>query len=92
MSEAWRRRQDDLVVEIRVQPRARNNEVVGIRNGRLLVRTTAAPADGKANQAVIRLVAKYFGVPPSRIALQRGASGRDKRLLVGGPVEPPDEV
>lgn len=89
---ASRWRGGNLVVNVRVRPRASRNEVCGVQNGRLCIRTTAAPTDGKANRSVIRLVARYLGVPPSRVALQRGASGRDKQLVVTGPVDPPDEL
>ena len=80
---------DELVLSIRVQPRARRDEVLDVRNGRLLVRTTAAPADGKANKAVISLLASFLGIAPSRIRLVRGKSHRDKQLRIAGPLELP---
>lgn len=67
---------------MRVSPRAKHNIVAGIANGFLLVRTTAAPADGKANKAIIKLLAKYVDVPPSRIDLLRGATARNKVFVV----------
>jgi uncharacterized protein (TIGR00251 family) len=67
---------------VRVNPRAKHNVVTGVSNGSLLVRTTAPPADGKANKAVISMLAKYLDVAPSRISLVRGASARDKLFLV----------
>lgn len=67
-----RRVGEELVLAIRVQPRASRNEVIDVRNGRLVVRTTAAPAYGKANKAVIRLVASYLDIAPSRVRLVRG--------------------
>jgi uncharacterized protein YggU (UPF0235/DUF167 family) len=42
------------------------------------VRVTAAPEDGKANAAVIALLAKALGVPRSALAIVRGATARDK--------------
>ncbi len=70
------------MLTVRVNPRARHNEVTGVVNGALVVRTTAPPADGKANKAVIRLLAEYLDVAPSRISLSRGAASRDKVFLV----------
>ena len=67
---------------MRVTPRAKHNEVSGVSNGALQVRTTAPPADGKANSAVIKLLAKYLGVAPSSISLLRGQTSRNKRFLV----------
>ena len=70
------------LVEVRVQPRARRNEVVAQPGGLFRVRVTAAPADGEANRAVIGLLAEAFGVPPSRVALVRGATSRDKLFRI----------
>ena len=80
---------DDLRLRVRAQPRASRNEVAGESGGRLRVRITAAPTDGKANAAVIRLLAGYLRVPASRIELTGGHRGRDKRFLVRGPVDLP---
>ena len=44
----------------------------------------AAPANGEANTALIRLVAKAVGVPPRDVALVSGATGRLKRLMIAG--------
>jgi uncharacterized protein len=71
-------------LQVRVQPRARRDEIAGEREGRLLVRVTAPPVDGKANEAVRRLLAKRLGVAPGRVAVARGQSGRDKLIEVEG--------
>lgn len=75
---------DDFIVSVRVAPRASQNAIRGVSNGHLQVRTTAPPADGNANQAVTRMLAKYLGVPASRIELLRGQSQRNKLFLVKG--------
>ena len=67
---------------VRATPRAKRSEAKGVRNGALQVRTTAPPTDGKANKAVIDLLAKLLGVAPSRISLLRGHARRDKQFLV----------
>ena len=69
-------------VAVRVIPRARRDEVGGERAGRLLVRTTAAPVDDKANAAVCRLVAAHLGLPARRVTLASGHRSRDKVLRV----------
>jgi uncharacterized protein (TIGR00251 family) len=71
-------------LQVRVQPRARRDEIAGEREGRLLVRVTAAPVEGKANEAVRRLLAKRLGVAPGRVAVGRGQAGRDKLIEVSG--------
>ena len=73
---------DDVVVSVRVTPRAKRNEIGDIVNGSLQIRTTAPPADGKANTAVIKLLAEFIGVAPSRITLLRGAASRNKQFVV----------
>jgi len=78
------------VIDVRVQPRASRDEVLGVIEGRLRVRTTAAPTDGKANKAVVKLLARYFGVAPSRITQTRGLTHRNKQFIVEGHVDLPD--
>lgn len=48
---------------------------------------TAPPADGKANDALIRCLARAWGLAPSRITLATGAASRVKTLAVSGPTE-----
>ena len=69
---------------LRVPRRSRTNAFAGARAGALLVRVTAPPVDGKANEAVRKLVAKRLGVPVSRISVVRGESSRDKLIEVDG--------
>lgn len=73
---------DPYDLAVRVIPRARRDEVGGERAGRLLVRTTAAPLDGKANAAVCRLVAAHLGVARRRVEVVAGERSRDKTLRV----------
>jgi uncharacterized protein YggU (UPF0235/DUF167 family) len=57
---------------------------VGEREGAVVIRVTAPPVDGKANEALCRLVAKKAGVAPSRVTLLKGHTARDKTLDVDG--------
>ena len=72
----------EQLLQVRVQPKARRNEIVEQSDGSFRVRVTAAPSDGEANRAVIALLAEAFGVAPSRVALVRGAASRDKLFRV----------
>jgi uncharacterized protein YggU (UPF0235/DUF167 family) len=65
---------------LRVTPGARS-EGITIEGGQVLVKVRAKPEDGKANAAVLDLLARALGLAPSRLTLLRGATGRDK--LVG---------
>jgi uncharacterized protein len=58
--------------------------MVGERNGALLVRVAAPPVEGKANEALARLLARRLGVAPSRVSIVRGASSKDKLIAVDG--------
>jgi uncharacterized protein len=69
---------EPILLRVRVQPRARANAVKGWRGEALSVSVTAAPEGGKANRAVIALLADALSVPPSSISLVRGAASRDK--------------
>jgi uncharacterized protein (TIGR00251 family) len=77
-------KQSDPEVRVRLQPRARRNEIVGEREGVLVVRVTAPPVEGKANDALCRLIAKEAGVVASRVKVVRGASSRNKVVRVHG--------
>ena len=66
---------------IRVTPHAKQNKVVE-SDGVLRVYTTVAPENGRANSAVIELLADYLDVPKSKIKILRGLAGRDKVVTV----------
>ncbi len=67
---------------VRLQPRARRNEVVGERDGSVVVRVTAPPIGGRANQALVELLAARLEVPKSSVTIVRGETARDKVIEV----------
>ena len=71
-------------LRVRLQPRARRDEVVGVRGDAIVIRVTAPPVDGRANAALCKLVAKVAGVAPSKVAIARGHAARDKVVRVDG--------
>lgn len=71
-------------VKVRVQPRARRDEIVGLRNGVVVVRVAAPPLEGRANEALRRLLASRLGVPPSMVSVVRGQRSRDKLVQIDG--------
>ena len=71
-----------ISLNLRVQPRAVRNEVVGMAGGVLRVRVTAPPEGGRANQAVMKLLAERLGVPKSSIRIVRGLTYRSKVVHV----------
>lgn len=79
-----------VVLPVRVKPRASSTRVAGERAGRLLVEVNAPPVEGRANDALCRLLAKAVGVAPSAVSLVGGERGRDKLVRIEG--VPIDEV
>jgi uncharacterized protein len=75
---------DDLVLTLRVQPRASRDEL-RLEGARLRARITAPPVDGAANAHLLRFLADAFGVAPSRVALVRGTTSREKVLRISAP-------
>jgi uncharacterized protein (TIGR00251 family) len=81
---AWRRDGDDLVIDVRVQPRASRPGPAGLHGDRLRIRLSSPPVDGRANDELIALLAEAFGVPRARVTIEHGLSGREKRVRVRG--------
>jgi uncharacterized protein (TIGR00251 family) len=71
-------------IKVRLQPHAARDEIVGERAGALVVRLTAPPVDGRANEALCKLLAGRLGVARTRVTLARGARSRDKVIRVEG--------
>ncbi len=73
-----------MTLRIRVQPRASRDALAGERDGALVVRLTAPPVEGAANEALGRVLGRALGVAPSRLWIVAGATGRNKRVAVQG--------
>ncbi len=81
-----------LTVDLHVQPGASRERIGGLHGEALKVRVTARAVEGKANRAVIRLLADELGLPPSRIEILSGDAARSKRIQVRCPAEKVKEV
>jgi uncharacterized protein (TIGR00251 family) len=69
-----------VVIEVWVVPGASRDEVSGVHDGALRIRTSAPPEGGRANRAVARLLARHLGVRRAEVVF--GHSDRRKRVLV----------
>lgn len=67
-----------MELEIKVQPRAKRNAIEVSGDGNVTVRVTAAPDNGKANDAVISLLAKRLHLPKGGVEIVRGHRSRKK--------------
>jgi uncharacterized protein (TIGR00251 family) len=79
--------QDCLIIQIRLQPRANCDEIVGLHGDQLKIRITAPPAEGKANAHLIRFLAKTFHVSKNKVHLLSGITSRDKRVRIENPAK-----
>lgn len=77
-------RMSRATLSVRVQPRSRSDMLAGLRDGAVIVRVTAPPVDGRANDAVCQLLAGVLGVRASRLTILRGERGRDKVIAIEG--------
>ena len=73
-----------VTLRVRVQPRASRDGLSGERDGALVVRLTAPPVEGAANEALSRFLGKALGVAPSAVRVVSGATGRNKVVSVSG--------
>ena len=85
----WANVPGGIALELRLTPKGGRDAIDGIAalaDGRVVLkaRVRAAPSEGEANDALIRLVAKTLGVPPRDVALSAGATGRIKQLVISG--------
>lgn len=87
----YRRTATGLSLNLRVTPKARRAGIEGLRDSadgpRLAVAVNAPPDDGKANAAVIDLLATALGLPKSAITLAQGGKSRQKTLYISGPAD-----
>ncbi len=78
-----RERKGQVVLSVHVQPGARTTAVVGRHDDALKVRVAAPATGGRANEAVLALVAKEFDLAKGDVELVSGASSRRKRIRLG---------
>ena len=72
------------VISVRVQARSRREGLVADRAGVLVVRVAAPALDGRANQALCRLLARELGVRDASVAIIRGERAREKLIRIDG--------
>jgi uncharacterized protein (TIGR00251 family) len=75
---------DGVTFLVKVVPRAKRDEIVCVEGGALKVRVNAPPVEGKANAALVRMLAKLLSVKRVQVEIQRGENIRLKTLKVRG--------
>jgi uncharacterized protein (TIGR00251 family) len=73
-----------LTFKVQVVPRASRSEIVGEHNGALRIRLAAPPVDGAANEELVRILARAFGVARGFVAITAGHTSKNKQVRVSG--------
>ncbi|MEQ9406448.1 MAG: DUF167 family protein [Fuerstiella sp.] len=81
----------DLLLRVRISPRASRDKVGDLYGDRLKLLITAPPVDGKANAHLVQFVAKQFGVSKSSVSLVSGETSRDKTIRIEVPRKLPKQ-
>ncbi len=77
----------EIILKVYLQPKSSKNEIIGPYRDGIKVKVTAPPVEGKANEALVRFLAKELGVSPSCIEITRGQRSREKTLMISGKVD-----
>lgn len=73
-----------VIIAVKVLPRGKRNEIVGVEADTLKVRLSAPPVEGRANVALTKFVANLLDVPRANVEIVRGHTSRQKWLRVRG--------
>jgi len=76
------RQQPAASIKVKIHPRASSNQVMGYRGEVLHLRVTAPPVEGRANAALVSLLASVLRVAQRRVRVVRGHGSRDKVVAV----------
>ncbi len=77
-------KQPSITITVRVQPRSSGDGIAGLHEGRLKIRISAPPVEGKANERLTEVIAKAFGVSKSSVEIIKGHTSRLKTIRISG--------
>lgn len=83
---------EDITLTLHVQPGAKRSEIAGLHGDALKIRLAAPPIEGRANEALMKFIAKLFDVPLRQVELKRGEQSRNKIILVQRSRVKPDSI
>jgi uncharacterized protein len=75
---------DSIIFNVRVIPRSSRSEIAGELDGALKIKLKSPPVGGAANEELIQVLSKIFGVSRANVELVSGAASRTKRVRVAG--------
>ena len=67
---------------VRLKPRSSRNAVLEVIDGVLVCAVNAPPVDGKANEALVKLLSDYFKIPKKALVFSGGETSRNKRIII----------
>ena len=67
---------------VKVKPNSQQQKIEELADGSLIVHLKSPPVDGKANEELIKLLAKKFDVPKSSITIKSGVTSRNKLITI----------
>lgn len=74
----------DAIIEVKLQPRASRNEIVGFKGNVLYIKVTAFPVEGEANSALLKLLSQKLDIAKSAITIIKGLKARYKIVKIQG--------
>lgn len=90
---AWYCQSKDVItLTLHVQTGAKHNEIAGLHNAALKLRLAAQPIEGRANEALLKYIAKLFGVPKRQVELKQGSQSRHKMVTITGSAIDPESL
>ncbi len=81
---------EDLLLQLKLQPRSARDAFAGVHDDRLKIRIMAPPVDGKANAHLCAWLARQFGVARSSVEIESGHNSRLKRVRIKAPPRLPE--
>ncbi len=72
----------EMTLKVYLQPKSSKNQVVGPYRDGIKVKVTAPPVEGKANEALIKFLAKEFKISASSIEILKGRNSREKMIMI----------
>jgi uncharacterized protein len=92
MADWYRRDGEVITLTLHVQPGAKRSEIAGLYGDALKIRLATPPIEGRANEALLKFIAKLFDVPLRQVELKRGEQSRHKVILVQRSRVEPDSI
>jgi uncharacterized protein (TIGR00251 family) len=79
-----RETENGTIITVKVVPNSSRNEISSDSEGRVTVRLTSPPVEGRANKGLLKILGKKLGIAPSCITIVKGQGSREKTVHISG--------